>query len=145
MDAKLVPFMVGLTLLVLVGTGYAVYSFWRGRRIVAWNVVNAALTMRSLDAGRQRQVEQAAHDLLPGYRMTEEAFRSLAPAVRYALYSMAFREMGIAPVEASQPFRKLDSPYLARSSTEHIRFVRILMEGQHGVSLTELDPSVGGS
>lgn len=139
MDDKLIPMMIWMLVIVLAGAGYAAFSFWKSRRGVAWNVANAALTLRTLNAGQRAAVEQSVSELLPGIRMEPSTFQAAPPAVRLAVYSMAMQRQGVPPYDAAHPFRPLGSPHLARSAGKHIDTVKILVELKHGINLTELE------
>jgi hypothetical protein len=139
MDDLLVPWMTGLTVLLLGGTAYAFGSFWRARRAVAWNVVNAALTLRSMPPEQVQALEQAVLDMLPGTSFGPKAFQNATPVVRLAFLSMAMHKQGVPPFDADRPFRPINSPHLARSATSHVVAVKTLVELKHGVRLTELE------
>jgi len=143
MDDKLVPFMAVLMLALLAGVAYAVFAYWRARRAVAWNIVNAALTWRGLSAGDMRSVEQAVIGMLPGMRMQAQSFHEAGPEIRYALLSMAMHRLGTEPFDKARPFHRLNSPNLARSVGNHIRVVRFRAEMKYGLELKELDAPVG--
>lgn len=144
MDDKLVPFMAALFALLLLGVGYAGFAYWRTRRGVAWNVVNAALALRTLDAEQRRTLDRAVMDALPGFRMSPQAFEQALPVVRLALYSIVMQRLGIAAPDPARPFRPLASPQLARSVGSHLRVARFHAETAHGVQLSELDAASGG-
>jgi hypothetical protein len=139
MDESLVPMMAGLMVLLLGGTGYAFWTFWRARRAVAWNVVNAALTLRGMAPEQVQALEQAVLDMLPGTSFGPKAFQNATPVVRLAFLSMAMHKQGVPPFDPDRPFRLLNSPHLARSATSHVVAVKTLVELKHGVRLTELE------
>lgn len=128
-----------LTVFTLAGVAYATWTFWSARRAVAWNVVNAALTLRQMTPAQVAALEQAVLDMLPGTSLSPKAFHSAQPAVRLAYLSMAMHRQGVAPFDAARPFKALQSPNLARSARGHIVAVRTLAELKHGITLTELD------
>ena len=139
MDANLVPLMGWLTVFTLAAVAYATWTFWSARRAVAWNVVNAALTLRQMSPAEVAALEQAVLEMLPGTSLSPKAFHGATPAVRLAYLSMAMQRQGVAPFDAAQPFKTLKSPNLARSARGHIVAVKTLAELKHGITLTELE------
>ena len=139
MDAKLIPFMILLTAILLPAVAYPFYSFWRARRRAAWNLVNAALVLQTAEPELRQALDAEVQSLLPAHRLTPQAFTRAAPEIRLALYAMAMQRKGVRPPGAGRPFYPLSSPYLARSARTHIPFVRIVVESEHKVRLTELD------
>jgi hypothetical protein len=131
MDSKLVPLMSLL--------GRTVFKAWQTKRAVAWNVVNAAMTLRAMSPDQSRDFERTTNGLLPEFNMNQAALDRATPAVRYALYSMVMHRVGTAPFDPARPFSALASPHLARPAAKHIRVARILAEGEHRIHLTELD------
>ncbi|MGE5154968.1 MAG: hypothetical protein ACM3ST_13255 [Bdellovibrio bacteriovorus] len=139
MDSKLVPLMIVLTAVLLAAIAYPFYTFWRDRRRVAWNVVNAAFVLKTASPDLRRELDGSVQTLLPTHRMSPEAFAHAEPEVRLAMYSIAMQRMGLQPPGTGRPFYALSSPFLARSARNHILFVRCLVESEQRVSLEELD------
>jgi hypothetical protein len=139
MDGKLVPLMTLLTVALVVWIGRTVFKAWQAKRAVAWNVVNAAMTLRAMTPEQAREFERTATELLPVFNMNQAALDRASPAVRFALYSMVMHRLGTAPFDSARPFSALASPHLARPAAKHIRAARILAEGEHGLGLTEFD------
>lgn len=142
MDAKLIPIMILMTAILLVAVGYPFYAFWSARRKVAWNVVNAALILQTCTREERQALDAEVQALLPSQRLTPERFAQVPNEVRLALYSMAMQRRGMRPPGSGKPLYPLTSPYLARSAKKHIPFVRISVESEHRLSLTELDGPV---
>jgi hypothetical protein len=139
MDAKLIPIMLLLTVVLLPAVAYPFYAFWRARRRVAWNVVNAALILQTATPEQRRALDAEVRSLLPALRLTPERFAGAAPEIRLALYAMAMQRKGLQPPGSGRPFYPLNSPHLARSAKGHIPYVRIYVESEHKLTLTELD------
>ena len=139
MEASLVPVMIVLTAILLPAVAYPFYAFWRARRNVAWNVVNAAFILQHASADLRRELDAEVQSLLPTQGLRPESFARAAPEVRLAMYSMAMQRKGVQPPGSGKPFYPLSSPYLARSAKKHILMVRFLVEAEHRVSLKELD------
>jgi hypothetical protein len=140
MNPSIIPLMIALTALLIVGLAYVVYTFWRFKHVVASNVVNAALVVQTASPELRREIDTAIEAILPAHRLNPESFARLSPEVRFALYSIALRRMGIRPPGSDKPFYPLSSPQLARSAGTQILFVRTQVESEHKVKLTELDP-----
>lgn len=139
MDATLVPIMIVLTAILLPAVAYPFYAFWRARRNVAWNVVNAAFILQHATADLRRTLDAEVQSLLPIHGLRPESFVNAAPEVRLAMYSIAMQRQGVQPPGSGKPFCRLSSPYLARSAKQHISMVRFLVETEHRVSLKDLD------
>lgn len=139
MDNKLVPLMGMFLALFLGWVAYAGFSYWRTRRAIAWNVVQAALTRRHLSAEQAIAVDGAVRQLVMSLGMKPETFASAPAVVKCALDAMAMHRLGVPPVGAARPFSPMRSPHLARSVGQHIRVVRFQVENRHAVRLTELD------
>lgn len=139
MDATLIPLMILLTVILLPAVGYPFYAFWRARRNVAWNVVNAALVMRTAGPDLRQALEAEVQSLLPAHRMTRESFAHAPPEVRLAMYALAMQGRGIQPPGPARRFYPLSSPHLARSAQKHIRYVRFLVESEQALRLEVLD------
>ena len=110
MDANLVPLMMGLLAAFLAGMGYIMFSAWRMQRAVAWNVVQAVLTLRQLPPEQKALFEQGVADALKQFHLSHEQIQRAEPAVRYALYADAMRRQRIMPPGESRPFKALRSP-----------------------------------
>ncbi len=139
MDDKLVPLMVLLLAVFLAWVLYSGFAFWRRRRVIAWNVVQAALTRRHLAPEQMAEVDGAVREVLADLRMTPAALARAPVAVRFAVDSMAMHRLGMVPFGNVRPFGPLRSPHLARSVAQHIRVVRFRVENRHNLRLTELD------
>ncbi len=139
MEASLVPIMLVLTAILLPAVAYPFYAFWRARRNVAWNVVNAAFILQHASADLRRTLDAEVQSLLPIHGLRPESFARAAPEVRLAMYSIAMQRQGVQPPDSGKPFFPLSSPYLARSAKKHILMVRILVEAEHRASLRDLD------
>jgi hypothetical protein len=139
MEANLVPLMILLTAILLPAVASPFYAFWRARRNVAWNVVNAAFVLQHASRDLRRELDAEIQSLLPTHGLRPESFARAGPAVRLAMYSMAMQRQGVQPPGSGKPFYPLSSPYLARSAKKHILMVRFLVEAEHRVSLKELD------
>jgi hypothetical protein len=139
MDFKLIPLMIVLTAVMLPAIGYPFFAFWRAKRRIAWNVVNAAFILQNATPDLRRGLDAEVQSLLPTYGLRPESFARAAPEVRLAMYSMAMQRQGVQPPGSGKPFHPMSSPYLARSAKKHIVMVRFLVEAEHRVSLKELD------
>lgn len=139
MDATLIPLMILLTVILLPAVAYPFYAFWRARRNVAWNVVNAALVIQTAGPDLRQALEAEVQSLLPAHQMTREAFARATPEVRLAMYSIAMQRRGIEPPGPARHFYPLSSPYLARSAKKHVRYVRFLVESERALRLEVLD------
>lgn len=139
MDAKIIPLMAALSVLLIAGMGYVFYTSWRSLQRIAWNVVNAVLVLKDASPDLVREIDSAVEAVLPELGMTPDSLQRLAPAVRYAVYSIAMQRGGIQPPNALKPFYPLSSPYIARAAKNQIRMVRYDVESEQKVRLTELD------
>jgi hypothetical protein len=137
--------MTLLTVALVVWIGRTLFKAWQTKRTVAWNVVNAAMTLRAMTPEQAREFERATNELLPEFQMNQAVLNRASPAVRFALYSMVMHRVGTAPFDPARPFSALASPHLARPAAKHIRVARILAEGEHRIHLTELDEPAGAS
>lgn len=139
MDAKLIPSMILLTVILLPAVAYPFFAFWRARRRVAWNVVNAALILHSSGREELQTLDAEVQALLSEQRLTPGCLAGMPTEVRLALYSMAMQRLGMKPPGSGKPLYPLSSPSLARSAKTHIPLVRIFVESEHKLTLTELD------
>lgn len=131
--------MVVLTAILLPAVAYPFYAFWRARRNVAWNVVNAAFVLQNAGPDLRRELDSEVQSLLPSHGLRPDSFPRAAPEVRLAMYSIAMQRRGVQAPGTGKPFYPLSSPHLARSAGKHILMVRFLVEAEHGVSLKELE------
>lgn len=131
--------MIALKAVLLLGIAYPFYSFWRSKRQVAWNVVNAALVLQGASPDLLKELDSEVKALLPVHRLNPKSFAGLAPEVRLALYSIAMQRRGIQPEGSGEQLRSLSSPFLARSAKTQIQMVRYQVESNRKVRLTELD------
>ena len=139
MDDRLPFLMMALLIAFFALLAVTVAAAFRRRDRIGWNVVNAALTLRRMTPEQVAEVERAVSDSLPAAGVRPASWAKASPAVRFAFMSITMQRLGIAPADASHPWRPLRSPFLARSAAGSIIAARIVAESRHGVHLTELD------
>lgn len=139
MDDRIIPSMMVLLIAFFGALAWSVFTALRKRHWIGWNVVNAALTLRQMTPEQVAEVERAVSESLPAAGVRPASWAQASPAVRFAFVSITMQRLGIAPADASHPWRPLRSPFLARSAAGPIIAARIVAEARHGVRLTELD------
>lgn len=103
MDSKLVPLMIALTAVLVAAIANPFYTFWRDRRRVAWNVVNAAFVLKTASPDLRRELDGSVQTLLPTQRMGPESIAHAQPEVNLAMYSIAMQRMGLQPPGTGDP------------------------------------------
>lgn len=114
------------------------------RYTTAQNVVMAAITYRTLDAGKMGAVDGTVTNICFRLRINEDLVDGPMAgglAVRYALRSLAMYELGIHPADdALKRWYVLRNPFNAMLAQKEIASARARYEKKHGVVLEELDP-----
>lgn len=94
--------------------------------------------MRQVDPELEKNLQSTVIRLLMEHRLDPALFVEGSVPVRYALISLAMRELGIPSVVPGIPLRHLKKPLLADGAIKHIWVVSKSFEARYGVSLPEL-------
>jgi hypothetical protein len=124
---------------------YIAFSFWIIGRVIAWNVVMAAVAMRGADEEGKKQLHATVFDLLMRNKLPASLYPESSAAVQYALLSLAMRELQVPTIDPAIPFRHLKKPLLADGARKHIWAVCRKVEAKYGISLPELHQPNAGS
>lgn len=130
--------MYWLLIIFIALAAYVVFSLWMIKRVVAWNVVMAALTIRQMTPDEVQQVEFTIVGMIARLRLDPNVFYSASAPVKYAFISLAMLELGRPAIDPLVPFRSLRSPLLADKAGSHIEIVRKKCEAKFGIPLDDL-------
>jgi hypothetical protein len=140
-----------LSIAILIG--YQFFAWFNTKRLCAINVVHAALTYRTLDAGGAGGVDGQVANICRRLGIDTELlgesfpFNSTStkgvvesPAIVYAFRSIAMNELGISPSDSDlSRWYVLRNPFNAALAQKAIAKYRKRYEQKYGITLGELD------